>query len=80
MLQIWSIAAGLDLFASNFDHGRKVAALECEKRPRAPGAVDPGSRRCRRYADPPAAALLAGLAGGERLSQFLLQLVYPFLL
>jgi hypothetical protein len=31
----------------------------------SPGAVDPGSRLRRRYADPPAAALLTGLAAGE---------------
>ena len=53
--------------------------LNVGNRPRAPGAVGPGSRRCRHYADPPAATLLTGLAGGERLSQFLLQLVCPFL-
>jgi hypothetical protein len=41
------------------------------------GAVGPGFRHCRRYAKPPAATLLTGLAGGERLSQFLLQLVCP---
>lgn len=44
---------------------------------RAPGAVGPGFRRCRRYANPPAATLLTGLVGGERLSRFPLQLVCP---
>ena len=31
----------------------------------SPGAVGPASRRWRRYADAPAAALLAGLGAGE---------------
>ena len=75
--QSGSSMQGLGSIAYHSDHGAKVAALGCEKRSRAPGAVDPGSRRCRRYADPPAATLLTGLAGGERLSQFLLQLVCP---
>ena len=41
------------------------------------GAVGPGFRHGRRYAKPPAATLLTGLAGGVLLSQFLLQLVCP---
>lgn len=59
-----------------------IAALHrslVSERTRAPGAVGPGFQRCRRYAKPPAATLLTGLAGGERLSQCLLQLVCPFL-
>ncbi len=45
------------------------------KRTRSPGAVGPGFRRCRRYAKPPAATLLSGLSGGERLPREALQLV-----
>jgi hypothetical protein len=52
MLQSVSLRQGLDLFAVNCDHGSKVTALKCEKQPRGPGAGDPGSRRCRRFADP----------------------------
>jgi hypothetical protein len=55
---------------------RRSMVLE---RTRAPGAVGPGFRLfCRRYAKPPPATLLTGLAGGERLSQFLPQQVCPF--
>ena len=57
--------------------GQRTFADLSPERPRAPGAVGPGLRLCRRDAKPPAATRLTGLAGGERLSRFPLQLVCP---
>lgn len=52
-----------------------IAGLKAD--PRAGGCRSRFPAFCRRYAKPPAATLFTGLAGGERLSQFLLQLVCP---